>query len=190
MRLAGSIDGFCWAAADAPGGPPVQSTPVDAEHMKRLSAFSRDVSTSFGQLVSIMMRSRQHKYTMLAELEWMIMPAMATRQFRVAEGVSPEKNMALPIAAVIWASVNAEVDRRMSENLDTLVRLKPDEWRSGEHVWIIETIGDGNAISGMLRHLKQTEFKDTNVRMRVRGKDGKTTIGRVEVDEGGAAPAG
>ena len=98
--------------------------------------------------------------------------------------------MALPIAAVIWASVNDEVDRRMSENLDSPVRLKPEEWRSGEHVWIIEAIGDGNAISGMLQHLKQTELKDTNVRMRVRGKDGKITIGRVEVHADGAGPAG
>ena len=140
MRLAGSIEGFFRAAADPPGGAPIstQSTPTDAEHLKRLSAFSRDVSTSFGQLVSIMMRSRQHKFTMLTDLEWMILPAMATRQFRVAEGVSQDKGMALPIAAVIWASVNAEVDRRMSENLDSPVRLKPEEWRSGEHVWIIE----------------------------------------------------
>ena len=193
MGLPGSIEHFVRAAADSARSGSGQSgsgQPMDQEQMKRLSDRSRDIAASFGQLVSIMMQTRQHKFTMLADLEWMILPAIATRQFRVAESVVPNMGMALPVAAVIWASVNDEADRRMAENLDMPVRLKPEEWRSGEHVWIIEAIGDGNAVSGMLEHLKQTELKDKQVRMRVRGKDGKTTIGRVEVQNDGAPAAG
>ena len=168
-----------------PGAPvnakPAGAGPLDNEEMKRRAAFSRDVSAGFGQLVSLMMRSRQHKYAMLAELDWLVIPALATRQYRVAEGVSQDKGLVAPIAAVLWASVSADVDRRLSESLDAAIRLKPEEWRSGEHVWIIEALGDPKAISAMLQHLKQNEFKDTRVRMRVRGQDGKVTVGRVEL---------
>ena len=61
------------------------------------------------------------------------------------------------------------------------MRLKPEEWRSGDHVWIIEALGEPKAITAMLQHLKQNEFKDRKVRMRVRGQDGKITVGRVEL---------
>lgn len=155
--------------------------PLDSEEMKRRTAFARDVSASFGQLVSLLMRSPQHRFTMLSELEWMVMPALVTRQFRVAEGVSQDKGLVAPIAAVMWAHVNADIDRRLSENLNLPIKLKPDEWRSGEHTWIIEAIGDGNAVGATLQHLKQNELKDRVVRMRVRGKDGKTTVGRLEL---------
>lgn len=157
----------------------------DADEMKRRAQYARDISASFGQVISLMMQSRQHRLTLLAELEWLVMPALTTRQFRVAEGVNQERGIVAPIAAVLWAHVSPEIDKRISGNLDQPIKLKPEEWRSGEHTWIIETLGENNAVTALLQHLKQNELKDKTVRMRVRGQDGKPAIGRVELQAEG-----
>ncbi len=165
-----------------------QSRPLhDGEEMKRRAAMARDVSATLGQIVSLMMRSRTHRFNMMIDLEWMVVPAIATRQFRVAEGVSAEAGVVAPIAAVIWASVSAEVDQRLAQNIDAPVRLKPEEWRSGDIVWVVDILGDPKAVDAILQHLKQNELKDRRVRMRVKGENGKATIGRVELQAEPAA---
>lgn len=180
-----------YAAADAPaGGPAATGATTDRKGSRPQTPTTpnaREISTNFGAVISLMLRSRHHRLTMLAELEWMLVPAITTRQFRIGEGTSPENGVNVPIAAVLWASVSAEVDQRISRTLDLPLRLKPQEWRSGDIVWIVEAIGDAKAIDVILQHLKQTELKDRLVRMRVSGKDGKTTIGRVEMQH---EPAG
>lgn len=159
----------------------------DAEEMKRRAALARDVSASLGQIASLLMRSRNHRFMMMAELEWAILPAIATRQFRVAEGVSTEAGVVAPIAAIIWASVSDDIDKRITQNIDQPIRLKPEEWRSGKNVWIIEAVGEPKAINAVLQHLKQNELKDARVRMRVVGENGKAGIGRVELQPEQAA---
>jgi hemolysin-activating ACP:hemolysin acyltransferase len=163
------------------GSPAPAAGAIDTDEMRRRAAFSRDVSASFGQLVSLMMRQRQYKHAMLAELEWLVVPALATRQFRVVEGVSQDRGLVAPIAAVLWASVSPEVDKRLTENLELPFKLKPEEWRSGPNVWIIETLGEPKAVTMTLQHLMQNDLKGKTVRMRVRGQDGKITVGRVEL---------
>ena len=187
----GSGGGSAFQPASASGQTaPAAARPLDNEEIKRRAAFARDISASFGQLVSLMMQSRQHRHVMLAELEWLVVPALASRQFRVAEGVSQDKVLVAPIAAVIWASVSPEVDKRLAETLDAPIRLKPEEWRSGAHIWIVETLGEAKAVTVLLQHVMQHDLKDKVVRMRVRGQDGKVSVGRVELQMPEAPAAG
>lgn len=169
-----------FAPADKPDGN-LQLPKFDDAEMKRRAQLSRDVASGLGQIIVLMLHGRQHRHTMLSELEWLIMPAVTFRQFRLAEGVNSEKGFVAPIAAVLWANVSAEVDKRISENINQQIKLKPEEWRSGEHTWIVEALGDPKAVSALLQHLKQNELKDKTVRMRVRGQDGKMTAGRLEL---------
>jgi hypothetical protein len=37
------------------------------------------------------------------------------------------------------------VDKRLSENLTAPIRLRPDEWKSGDILWLVDAIGDGAA---------------------------------------------
>lgn len=165
-----------------------RKTPAhDAEEMKRRASMARDVSANFGQIVSLLMRSRSHRFNMLADLEHLVVPAIAARQFRVAEGVSAEAGLVAPVAAVLWASVSDEVDQRLSQAIDLPIRLKPEEWRSGDTVWIVDAVGDPKAIQALLQHLKQNDLKDARVKMRVQNKDGKPAIGRVEIQSDAAS---
>jgi cytolysin-activating lysine-acyltransferase len=186
-----SIPAPVLSPADETNGSVLRKPQVhDAEEMKRRAAMARDVSANFGQLVSLLMRSRAHRFSMLADLEYMVVPAIATRQFRVAEGVSAEAGLVAPVAAVMWGSVSAEVDQRLVQAVDQPIRLKPEEWRSGDIVWIVDAVGDPKAINALLQHLKQNELKDARVKMRIQGKDGKPVIGRVELQPEAAGDSG
>jgi hemolysin-activating ACP:hemolysin acyltransferase len=76
----------------------------------------------------------------------------------------------------LWASVSPEVDKRLSENLNTPVRLRPDEWKSGDIMWLVEAVGDARALLPLLKQLDETAFKGLTVKMRARGPDGKPTV--------------
>ncbi len=163
-----------FAPADAPA--------LGAEEMQRRTTASRDFSTRLGEIIGLLIRSRTHRHTMLAELEWMVLPALAHRQVRIAEGMSPEVGFVAPIAVILWASVSAEVDQRLHQSIDQPIRLKPEEWRSGDIVWIVEAVGEQRAVTATLEHLKQNELKDRTVRLRVKGKDGQPIVGRLELE--------
>lgn len=173
----------------ANGQQPAPAAPLDPEEAKRRAAFSRQISASFGEIVSVLMRSPSHKFHSLSDLEWLVIPAVVTGQFRVAEAASKENGFTAPVAVVLWASVSAEVDQRLAQSLEQPMRLKPNEWRSGNIVWLVEAVGDNRAVMAVLQRLKQHELKDQMVRMRIRGKDGKPAIGRLELQPAGAPPA-
>ena len=61
-----------------------------------------------------------------------------------------------PLAAMFWASVSTEVDRRISSNLSAPIRLRPDEWRSGDILWIADMIGDMSAGHALVKNVLDT----------------------------------
>jgi hemolysin-activating ACP:hemolysin acyltransferase len=180
MPLTNPISTICHAPADAAAAaaPPA----IDAEELKRRAAISREFSSRLGEIVGLLMRSRLHRFSMLAELEWMVLPAIAARQVRVVEGVSQETGLVAPVAAILWAAVSPEIDQRLSQAIDLPIRLKPEEWRCGDIVWIVEAVGEPRVVAAALQHLKQNELKDRVVRMRVKGSDGKAAVGRLEIE--------
>jgi hemolysin-activating ACP:hemolysin acyltransferase len=178
MPLRHLIPTVCFAPADATGAAPA----LDTEELKRRATASREFSTRLGEVVSLLMRSRLHRFTMLAELEWMVLPAIAARQVRIVEGMSQETGLVAPVAAILWASVSAEVDQRLTQAIDQPIKIKPEEWRCGEIAWIVEAVGEPRVVAASLQHLKQNELKDRIVRMRIKGGDGKPAVGRLEIE--------
>src|SRR4029079_4132083 len=122
--------------------------PISADDQTRLAALQ--TSASFGQVVSVLMRSSQHKHLALTDLEWLVVPALTAGQFAVANMKSKEGGPSVPAAVVLWASVSPEVDQRLSANLSAPIRLRPDEWKSGDILWLIEAVGDGRLLSNFL----------------------------------------
>ena len=56
------------------------------------------------------------------------------------------------------------------------MRLRPDEWKSGDILWLIEAVGDGRVVPGLLKQLSENALKGRDVKMRVRGQDGKPAV--------------
>ena len=88
----------------------------------------------------------------------------------------------MPAAIVLWASVSAAVDKKLSENVNAPIKLRPDEWKSGDILWLIEGIGDGRVVSEILKQLGETAFKGREVKLRARGKDGKNAVSTLRAE--------
>ena len=120
-----------YATPAANGATTDVGTTLSPEEAQRRAAATMRLSQRFAQVVTVLMRSPLHKHFSLADLEWLVVPPLLTGQCCVAEAKAPDGS-GTPIAVVLWASVSPEVDKRLSENLNTSVRLRPNEWKSGD----------------------------------------------------------
>jgi hemolysin-activating ACP:hemolysin acyltransferase len=168
-----------------PTATPARATAGQSpDNLRQMGALK--FSATFGQLVSILMRSAQHRHSFLADLEWLVLPAIATRQFAIVDPPNAGNIMRGPVAAILFATVSAEVDRRLTNTPSSRVRLKPEEWTSGDIPWLIEAVGEPAALSVLTQKLLEQRFKSTGLKTYSRGRDGRPTVGHLRP---GAAPA-
>jgi cytolysin-activating lysine-acyltransferase len=130
----------------------------------------------FGEIVAIFMRSPQFRAMSVAELEGLIIPALNNNQFFVVESQSKENGVLAPVSAALWATVSAEVDRRLSSNLDQPITLAPAEWKSGDIAWLIAAAGDNRVLTPVLRQISETALKGAPVKFRTRDKNGQVAV--------------
>ena len=133
------------------------------------------MSVAFADIVTVLMRSPQHKHFSLADLEWLVVPPLRMGQCRVAKTLPQQGAPGIPIAAVLWASVSHEVDERLSGNVNAPMRLRPDEWKSGEVLWLVEAVGDPRVVPSLLKQLMETALKGQTVKVR-RLENGRPSV--------------
>ena len=114
------------------------------------------VSDIFGQAVWLMTQSPAHRNLFLSDLEWMVMPALLLRQFRVFPGKEQ------PIGLALWGKVSDEADARLQTGN---VRMSPGDWNSGENYWLLELLAPFGHRNEMLADLQKTIFKGKTFKM-------------------------
>lgn len=116
-----------------------------------------------GEVVSLMVADQRFANLKLPDLRWLVGPSIAARQAVVARAkISKEGQEGVtPIAAALWAQVSPEVDQRLSELArdGKPLQLKPEEWRSGDKIWVIVTMGAAPARAQILKHLQDNVFR-------------------------------
>jgi hemolysin-activating ACP:hemolysin acyltransferase len=152
---------------------------IDKAHVG--AAASKLFFASVGEIVTIFSRSPLHKHYSLADIEWMVAPAVLSGQFYVVEAAHKEHGFRTPIAVVTWAFVSEEVDRRLQIDLTRQIRLKPDEWKSGDIGWIIDLVGVPTGVRQSLAWLKGGPFKERKAKSIVRDSKGQTRVELIEV---------
>lgn len=163
------------AAARPPIEPAATKELSSAEMQKRREASAR-LLMRFGEVVSVLMRAQQFRELPLKQLQELVVPPLMSGQFLVAEAQSKAQGFVTPVAAALWARVSKEIDQRLSQNLDKPLQLTPQEWNSGEIGWLIVLAGNVQALAPLLKQLQETTFKGRPLKMRAKGKDGKTVI--------------
>jgi hemolysin-activating ACP:hemolysin acyltransferase len=156
------------------------SDPASEEARRRAAAAVRH-SLAFAQIVSILMHSPRYRHYTLGDLEWLVLPPLLTGQCSVAEAKSKDNGASVPVAVALWASVSPDVDRRLSENLNTPIRLRPDEWRSGDILWLIDAVGDRRVVPGLLKQLAEHTLKGREIKVRGRAEDGKVEVKNLQI---------
>ena len=149
--------------------------PRDARHAR--------MSQSFSQVVAVLMRDANFRNLRLADLEWLVLPAIMSGQFKLGHAraqpgadKSKDGGTFIPVAVAMWARVSPAIDKAMSENLDKPVRLKANQWMSGDIPWLIAVAGDQRMIPTFLKQLSMEEFKGKHVKMRARTPDGGVSL--------------
>jgi cytolysin-activating lysine-acyltransferase len=91
----------------------------------------KTVSHILGEAVWLLTQSARHKKLELANLEWLIMPAIMLRQFKLFY------NGEQPVGLALWALVDSSVAARMDAGDN---RLTAAEWKCGEGFRIVDVI--------------------------------------------------
>jgi cytolysin-activating lysine-acyltransferase len=130
----------------------------------KLPAFI-SLESALGAVSMLAMKSANHKYLFVSDYEWLVMPPVALKQFVLFR---TEKNE--PIAFISWASINEDVEKRL---LSGSIKLKPQEWNSGDKLYIIDMISPFGIGKEILKQLNEKMFKDKDVRIIRPKKDGK-----------------
>lgn len=118
------------------GGP-------DVPYAARLARERERLHAGFGQVVLAMSAVPRYRHLPLGELLSMVLEPLVRNRIAVAatagrDGAAPE-----PAGIAIWATVSAEVDTRIREQIGAGVfplRLRPEDWTSGEIRWLLDVI--------------------------------------------------
>ena len=175
------------AAAGAPGAAAAQAPPLPEDELRNRMLQARNLLATFGEIVSLMMQQPNGKHHSLADLEWMVVPALQSNQYAVAQAQSKTNGFVAPVAFVLWASVSEDVDQRLMANINAPIRLAPAEWTSGNIVWLVEAFGDRAAINSMIGTLREKQWKDRLVKLRSRDNEGKPAIQAITAPQPPAA---
>lgn len=137
---------------------------------------SKLMMATFGEIVSLMMKSRGNTTLSLADLQWLAIPPLVNNQFILAEAKLKDSGASVPIGAAFWAKVSPEVDARLSSDEKAGIKLEPDEWNSGDIYWLISVFGDQRATGGLVGRLRDTVFKDKTFKLYSVAEDGQRKV--------------
>jgi cytolysin-activating lysine-acyltransferase len=136
-----ALAGFC-APDDASS---TTAEPIAARPRGQIAPSSKTVAQVLGEITSLMTQSPRHKTAPLGDLEWLLMPAILLRQFRIFyKGEQP-------VGAALWALADDLVARRIDAGEK---RLAAVEWKSGINMRIIDIVAPFGGEAEMREQLK------------------------------------
>jgi cytolysin-activating lysine-acyltransferase len=146
-------------SAAKPEAKPTEVTPAPATDAdlspEAAAARDREFLRVLGEVSWLMSLSAPHRHLFMADLEWLVLPPMALTQARLYRN-----DKGSPIAYASWALVSDEVDARLKQRIG---KLKPADWRSGPHPWIIDLVAPFGGVQEVLSTLQNTVFAGKSV---------------------------
>ncbi len=146
--------------SDTQKGPENASPEIDPEVLKKIAALRAQVRESFGKVVMAMMALPRYRHQTLADLQHLVLEPLIRDRVAIAHPAGTERGALTDITGLaIWASVSEEADARIREQIRAgtwPLRLKPDDWTSGEINWLIDVIApDQKTTASVLANFKQ-----------------------------------
>lgn len=158
--------------ANPPGGtiftdptPGAEMPRACFQHDKTLATMLGEVLPKAGkQVVWLMSQSAGHKRFFIDDLEWMVMTPLLLQQYRVYYAKDR------PIGVLFWGFVmpeacfqhDADVEARL---LAGNAKLKPQDWKSGDKLWVIDVIAPFGGTDEMVKDLKLKVFAERELKV-------------------------
>ncbi|MEJ1999001.1 MAG: toxin-activating lysine-acyltransferase [Maritimibacter sp.] len=170
---------------------------IDPEIVKKIAQLRSQVRESFGKVVMAMMGLPRYRHQTLADLQHLVLDPLIRDRVAIAYPAEKEKSELTDISGLaIWASVSEEVDAKIREQIKAgawPVRLKSEDWTSGEINWLIDVIApDRKTTASVIGNFKQV-VKDGELRMhpligRLVDKDVLEKLGAQQGSRGAPTP--
>jgi cytolysin-activating lysine-acyltransferase len=142
----------------------------------RRDAASLRNALAFTQALGVLMRSPHYRKYTLADLEWLVIPPLMARQFRIGEAKPDPQGPSLPVAVVFWALVSPDVDKRLMEAKSAAPALKPEEWKSGDILWLVHAAGETRFVRSVIDQLMKSTFKGRAIKVLAADRDGHASV--------------
>jgi cytolysin-activating lysine-acyltransferase len=155
------------AKAVSPAGEDGSAEPKEFVEGGGEKTAAQDPSAMLGAAVWLMLSSPGHKHLFVADFEWLVVPAILAKQFRLYRRDN------VPIGFVSWARVSEEVEMRI---INGSVKLSPKEWTGGDRLWIIDVIAPFGGVEDIMADLNKA-FEGQTVKYIQADENGR----RVEV---------
>ena len=157
------------AANGVAGDTTASDLQPDPETLAQVANLRAQMRDSFGKVVMAMMGLPRYRHQTLADLQHLILEPLMQDRIAMAypsDTDRPDKGEIAGLA--IWASVSDEVDAKIRDQIRAgtwPVRLKAQDWTSGETYWLIDVIApDQKASVSVLANFKQV-VKEGDLRL-------------------------
>lgn len=157
------------AASGGAAGSGAPDQQIDPEVVAKIAALRAQVRESFGKVVMAMMGLPRYRHQTLADLQHLVLDPLIRDKVAIAYPKDTENAPLADLAGLaIWASVSDEVDAKIREQIRSgtwPLKLKADDWASGETHWLIDVIApDRKAVASVLANFKQV-IKEGDLRL-------------------------
>jgi hemolysin-activating ACP:hemolysin acyltransferase len=138
------------------------------------------VQASVGEAVMLLARDPDWRHTSLADLEWLLLPAISANQFmtirsKVQAKDSEVGNITIPMGMALWALVSDEVEQKLlsQKEAGTQPRLAPQDWTSGDIPWLMLVTGPEAVREALVSKVREKLGQDLKMFASSNGVDTK-----------------
>ncbi len=168
--MAGAAEGGAENGRASGNGQP--SAELNPEIAKRVAEVRAQVRQSFGGVVMAMMLLPRYRNQTLGDLQHLLLEPLLRDRVAIAYPGAKEGEERDPLSDVagmaIWASVSEEADERIRDQIRAgafPLRLKPEDWTSGDINWLLDIIApDTKTTANVIANFRQV-VKGGNLRM-------------------------
>jgi cytolysin-activating lysine-acyltransferase len=154
------------AAGQAPTGAP---TP---EMAKQIADVRGRIHAAVGQVVLAMSVVPRYRHQTIADLQTLVLEPLMRDRIAIASSKNDDgtEGPGGALAGIaFWATVSDAVDAKIREQIKGgtfPINLKPEEWNSGDKVWLLDVIAPSQKMaSSVLANFKQVVKSGAEVRI-------------------------
>lgn len=110
---------------------------------------------ALGPVIMLYLQSPHRRYQFISDLEWLLIPPLVSGQCKLY------MKQEYPISFVSWAFLTEEVEKRLLANGG---RLRPEDWASGERLWLIDIVAPFGGVETVLSDMRKS-FSDREIHL-------------------------
>ncbi|MGV2069054.1 toxin-activating lysine-acyltransferase [Agrobacterium sp. 22-226-1] len=139
--------------------------------IRKLLQVKGQIFSIFGQVVFALSSVPRYRSQNLSDLSHLVIDPLSHDRIVIAskkEDDGAEQTTLAPNAIAIWASVSADVDAKIVEQVKAgvfPVRLKPTDWNSGQIIWLLDVIAPTRELATSVLSNFHTVAKQSQIKV-------------------------